>query len=124
MKINIVFNTKRLKNIWRYARYHKDWHLVKREFRLIWQELTRGWASDDTWSLDATISRFILPRLKLFKQVTIAYPMDLTVDEWDKLLDDMIYFHECVATWEENIDEERYNRGRKAFGDYYNDLWW
>ena len=45
-------------------------HTFKRSLRFWWQRGTRGWDDSETWGLDGTLARFILPRLQRFKEVT------------------------------------------------------
>jgi hypothetical protein len=47
---------------------------IFRHIKWWWQRRTRGFDDRDLWSLDYTIAKFILPRLKSFKYNTIAYP--------------------------------------------------
>ena len=41
----------------------------KRYWKFLWQRWTRGFDDSETWSLYDTIARFILPRLKRFKEI-------------------------------------------------------
>lgn len=47
----------------------------------------------ETWNLDYSIAKYVLPRLKLFKKLENGYPgrgeMD-TIEKWDAALDKMI----------------------------------
>ena len=116
-------------------RYFKD----TRNYRFLWQKLTRGFSDRDTWNLEYTIAKFVLPRLIRFKELSICHPGNLTAEEWNAKLDDMIFFITYVAegSWNypdfTNYDEEekarkeyeeRLERGSKAFGEYFFDLWW
>ena len=50
--------------------------------------------------LDCIIAKYILPRLKIYKKLTIAYPgygEANTPDKWDTLLDKMIWSFEQIA---------------------------
>ena len=80
----------------------------------------------DTWSLDYYIAKFTLPRLKLFKKVTMGYPCDLkSINEWYNILDKMIASFEILATDEWNTQDEQkiVNEGLDLFRKYYQDLW-
>ena len=50
----------------------------------------RGFDDRELWSLDFTISKFILPRLQAFKKQKAGYPGHLTEKKWDNKLDKMI----------------------------------
>lgn len=63
----------------------------------------------ETWALDCTIAKFVLPRLKKFKDVSLTYPgIDEadTPEKWDAILDKMILAFEYVVEddwwWFEN----------------------
>ena len=77
----------------------------------------------ETWSLDCNIAKYILPRLKLYKKLTIAYPgcgEANTPEKWDKILDKMIWSFEQIAN-----DYEIYvsvNFKNSDWMDKYNDL--
>lgn len=54
----------------------------------------------ETWNLNCNIAKYILPRLKMYKRLTIAYPgygEANTPEKWDELLDKMIWSFEQVA---------------------------
>lgn len=91
------------------------------------QRRVRGFDDTETWSLDITIAKFILPRLKVFKDVTEGYPACFGSEEaWQETLDDMIYWLERYVD-EDNFlasEDERETRGRKAFAEYFSSLWW
>jgi hypothetical protein len=104
------------------------------------EELKRtGISSDETWNLDVTIAEFILPRLKLFKELTEGYPGELeklyrkegedkAVEKWNEILDEMIYSFEKISKrWEEDIsleEQEKVNDGLEKFVSWYHHLWW
>jgi len=108
----------------------------KRERLFFWQQATRGWSDDDTWSLDLPVSRFVLPRLKRFNELRIGHPGYMTDEEWDTIIKKMIFaFEETIREEDEGpISNEsrgeminRHNRrqeGLKLFGKYFNHLWW
>lgn len=46
----------------------------------------------EIWNMNCNISKYILPRLKMYKKLTIAYPgygEANTLEKWDELLDKM-----------------------------------
>ncbi len=121
-------------------------------FRAIWFRIRNGWDSSDTWSLDYTISKFILPRLKRFKEVNDGIPneiskkyrdpnrkvsenMRLASEEWNKKLDKMILAFQRIIDEDEDFhdwkDKKYWNEqekikedGLKLFAEYFQDLWW
>jgi hypothetical protein len=91
----------------------------------------------EVWDLDMTISKFVLPRLKMFKSYVASYPTNMTSDEWQEKLDDMIFafqWHIDYAdgnldtsskNWEQiNTDGwKRYDKGIETFAKLYRNLW-
>src|SRR5271154_3348777 len=76
-----------------------------------YQKLTQGYPNSDTWSLHCSLAKWMLPRLKAFKDYDLKWsiPMwtlddynfnkDITdemqkeaTEKWTIILDDMIYF--------------------------------
>lgn len=105
----------------------------------IWmkERLTQGFDSTELWSLSNTISQFVLPRLKEFKKIHHGYPGSIkNPQEWDELLDDMIFaFEYHLDDYNEKsyvskdgslIDTEDYSKfkfGITKFAEYFMDLW-
>lgn len=91
-----------------------------------------GFDDRDTWSLFTTISVFVLPRLKRFRSVAAGYPSDLTQEEWNGLLDKMIFAMDFLANEDEinlkrDVPIEEYRKvqeGCELFGKWFRDLWW
>lgn len=95
------------------------------------QRIERGFDDSETWNLDATIASFILPRLKRFKVVNRGYPPSLTEEEWNNIIDKMIFSFEYIL--DDSIDDspdsrskkyEQYKEGIKLFAEYFHHLWW
>lgn len=105
-----------------------DWRLFRRFWRFWWQRRTRGWDDSETWNLDTHAARFLLPRLRRFKEVTLCHPHGLTEESWQAVLDDMIYALDvCVRDGDgvvPDADWGRVDRGLRALGEYWRDLWW
>lgn len=98
----------------------------------------------ETWNLDVTLARYILPRLKLYKKLTIAYPgcgEANTFEKWVEILDKMIWSFEQVAScyeceewkfdmndssWREKMRtmNKRMDDGLMLFAKYYRSLGW
>ena len=104
----------------------------------------------DTWSMDSTLSLLIHPMLVQLKATQHGHPADMTEQEWDEILDEMIWAFEqkCRDDWESDYYEyeddnterfglklvwedragakahqERMSNGFKLFGKYYENLW-
>lgn len=98
---------------------------------------------NETWSLDITIAKFILPRLKLFKKLTNGYPgtgeMD-TFEKWIKAIDKMIWSFEKILSednyygikicgnpnWKEEYNQiqSKIDEGLMLFTKWFQSLWW
>ena len=97
------------------------------------QRLERGFDDTETWNLDVTLAKFIVPRLKRFKELNNGYPAHFKAkEEWDVILNEMIEGFELYEDkWKCNSDQnitnlEEYKRKRavKLLGEYFYDLWW
>jgi hypothetical protein len=96
-----------------------------------------GISPDETWSLYNVVSEFVLPRLKLFKEQKACYPHGMSSEEWDVILDKMIFAFEFVKMEDELLPEyeklddagrkdywKRYEEGIKLFSEWFMALWW
>ena len=91
----------------------------------------------DTWSMDHTLAHIVLPMLVQLKATQHGHPADLTEQEWDEILDEMIWAFEqkCRDDWMEDYDynkwdsegvkahQERMTNGFNLFGKYFESLW-
>jgi hypothetical protein len=104
----------------------------------------------DTWSMDSTLSLLIHPMLVQLKATQHGHPANMTEQEWNEILDEMIWAFEqkCRDDWESDYYEyeddnterfglklvwedragakahqERMSNGFKLFGKYYENLW-
>lgn len=99
----------------------------KREKIFTKQRLTRGFDDSETWSLRDTIAKFIVPRLKVFREVTNGYPGDLTEKKWATILTkiekafELVILDKMVWTDKEN---KIYQEGMQLFSEYFMHLWW
>ena len=97
----------------------KEWYNQRKE---------NGFDDTETCRLKTTIAKFVLPRLKWFKERHFDNPWDITFEKWDEILDTMIFSFEYYAKdeWEPISDEDfkKVEEGMKLFGEYYGDLWW
>lgn len=79
----------------------------------------------ECWNLDTTIARFIVPRLKLFKELGNSYPPELdNIEEWYSIIDKMIYsFEQKTSDDYKTFNKEKYDEGMQAFAQYFHHLW-
>ena len=90
---------------------------------------------NECWSLDLTIIKFILPRLKKFKEINInSYPNECgNIENWHKIIDKIIWsFQFALDVAELNYSSKyrlnennwsKYNEGMDLFKEYLLDLW-
>jgi hypothetical protein len=91
------------------------------------QRKDRGWDDSDTWSLNSSLAQWFLPRLKRFREISIAHPHNITSDEWNDLLDQMIIGFETFL--EDNYigDQskvDKIDRALDIFKEWFYHLWW
>lgn len=113
--------------------YHlKDKALLKRDILFFWQRVTRGWDDSSTWSMDQSLAKIILPRLKRFQEIRRGYPHDMTDEEWDKIIKEMIWGFQWFADGKQYSYEpkdgaaeaKRAHDAIELFAKYYSGLWW
>lgn len=100
--------------------------LGKRDFLFLWQRLTRGWDDSETWSMDQSLAKIILPRLHTFRDIKNSHPHSLSMDAWNKHLDEMIWGFHWFADGKQYSYNEKAARAHDAielFGKYYKYLW-
>ena len=101
----------------------------ERQVKWEWQREKRGFDDTEIWSLFTTISDFIYPRLIAFKEYKCDYPINLTPENWDEILDKMIFafkFYSDEYKREEPVSEEtiqKVREGMDLFVEYFRDLW-
>ena len=77
---------------------------------------------EELYDLDVTIARFILPRLMAYKQHCERTPcINMSREEWNEILDKMIYAFERIACQTEE-DTPEYKAYIKAIWDNEEDL--
>ena len=82
-----------------------------------------GFDKSECWNLDITIAKFILPRLKYFRETTISYPQnDMGLDGWHEILDKMIYSFDEILK-DDPTDQDKIQEGLELFAKYYINLW-
>lgn len=93
------------------------------------QRLEQGFDESETWSLDSTIAKFILPRLKCFYNDgdIFGYPGNLTSKEWSEILYKMVKGFDLIVNVDaaKRTEEEvkAVEEGLDLFREYFFDLW-
>lgn len=95
---------------------------TKRDVRFLYQRLTRGWDDSETWSLDYSLAKIILPRLERYRD--IVPHDDISLEDLDKMIAAFKFAgseERWVAPHEEFL---KHQEGLKLFADKYFGLWW
>lgn len=84
-----------------------------------------GFDNTEIWNLYITISKFILPRLKRFKEYNCSFPPSLEPEQWENILNKMINSFELICKDDSNTKEEFIiiDEGLDLFKKYFFDLW-
>ena len=116
--MNFLWN----KLIWWFDRA-SSWFMGRIWARVVW--VFGGVSVYDTFSLDASLARWFLPRLKLFRKIKGGYPIGMAEERWDEILQ-KIELSLCSI-----IDEVKYGMepyadedGYALLGKHLRDLWW
>lgn len=113
---------------------------VYRQVMYFFQYLTRGFSDRQAWSLDITVAKFVIPRLKRLKEIGLGYPMTFnSMIGWHRAIDKMIWSFEYVISdygsaeyhasnrkrWSiiEAKNMKRFDEGMNLFAKHYKDLW-
>ena len=119
---------------WRVVRWIKDRPF---RFRMFWQRHTRGYSNEECWDLCYHGSKYMLPRLKHLRANLCGHPGTMTEQEWDRMLDIMIYAHETNLALDEKDPDDlpaygtpeyetmiaKMTLGLELTGRYWRNLW-
>src|SRR5271165_3323820 len=83
----------------------RDTRLLKRDLRFFFQRFIRGWDDGECFSLDNSLAKLITPRLRRFRELSIAVP-PMESDTWGNILDTMIEGFEFLASEEYFTNED------------------
>ena len=72
-----------------------------------------------------TAAEALLIGLKHIKEHNMSYPIDMTPDEWQKTVDELIWFlHKCTDDKFLEEDEiERFKKGSELLGKHFVNIW-
>lgn len=92
------------------------------------QRLERGFDDSETWNLDATISKFIYPRLLAFIEDTKrlqCHPGSIEFNEWLDILKKMADGFELLSQDSERTDDEEkiIETALDLFREHFHNLW-
>ena len=64
---------------------------LPQEIKWFWQRGKRGYSDRDVWEIDNWFLNIIIPMLEQLKKIKHGYPVNLTPEQWDNILDRMIF---------------------------------
>lgn len=114
-----------------------NWHY----FKNLWLRITQGVGCCDISGLDYYLAKKIIKPLKIFKSRLTSHPSEITAEEWNKILNKIIWSFEYLIDGEENgkmyekengkeFDMEKSKKwadkqqeGFELFGKYFRSLW-
>lgn len=107
------------------------WRYVKRRR----QRAKRGWANEDTWSLDNYLLSWLPEAIDYLRETEHGYPGHgeaSTPEAWAKILDDMAYGLSCGRAiinhdYDTHAEYESlkadFDKGMALFAEWFFDLW-
>lgn len=101
----------------------------KRNVEFKKQRIERGFDESETWALNLTIAKFIIPRLELYEKKKKAKDILKREPELIKDIENFLNAMKLIVNNEglffsDKEEEEIYNKGIKAFPKIFNSLWW
>jgi len=111
---------------------------IKREISHIYHRVKTGVSYKDTWSLWWYIDSVIYEWLIKFKKVNNWHPCNISEQEWDNIIDEMIDWYRLlledkemgkIIKWYENMyytneEQKKIKNVQKLYMKYKNHLWW
>lgn len=98
----------------------------KKVSKYIKQYEKQGWDDTETWNLYFGIAKYVLPRLKRFREIPLGHPICMTAKEWDEILGKMIWSFEAIVKDDTLTPEEDYKKmqeGLDLFAKWFRNLW-
>ena len=92
------------------------------------QRMFRGYDDNAYWSLDCYLTDIALPVLRFYRKDGAGHPADMNEEQWNDILDKMIYSFEYVAGIDRDYnlirdDMPRVQEGFELFGRHFRELW-
>jgi hypothetical protein len=102
--------------MWMFYRIKDFFKYLPKKIKWFFQRGIRGYSDNDVYELDYWFLKVIIPMLKQLEKSNISYPANLTMEEWHKILNKMIfYFTEA--------NEETSSKQNKYEKEFRNILW-
>ena len=110
--------------------YWKIWYPCRYSLKYFLQRLFRGWGDDEAWDLRSHITKRFIKPLKHCRANLHGHPFSMTFEEWEIILDKIIYAFELEIEEEESFigykDKATYAKqqeGFELFGKHFKNLW-
>ena len=95
------------------------------------QKIFRGYSDLEVWGFYTYAAKYSLPRLKAMRKDLHGHPMDMSITEWETILDTIIYAMESIVKDEFGdvdgvkyvVDWEEVQEGCELLGKYFTHLW-
>jgi hypothetical protein len=109
----------------------KNMKNIKYWFKQIIQKITKGYSDNEICILNHHLCKFILPRLKAFRNTYTYPPCFMTCEEWKEKIDKMIVAFELII--DDNMPElvseqlkrqQKITEGLQLFARYFQHLWY
>lgn len=96
-----------------------------REINYSKQRIERGFDDSETWSLDGTIAKFIVPRLERFLEINPCKESEEFKKDCNLFLNSMKYYkNHQIPNYLESEEYKLFKEGLEAFPRIFNGLWW
>jgi hypothetical protein len=91
----------RLRNTyWEVSRYIK---YIPDNIKNTYQRSRQGWGERDLWDFDFYVAEFMETALSQYKIDSLGHPVDLTEQEWNDIINEIIYGFRQYRIWWENV---------------------
>ncbi len=102
---------------------------LRRKFKFLFQRKTRGWDDSETWNLDFEFAKWIYPRIKRFKEINNGHPEELTEEEWNSTIQEMVDGFEIMSDeeryfWYSKEDGKKIKKAMRLWYKWHCYLWW
>lgn len=97
--------------------------------KFFFQRLFRGWDDRETWNLDFEFYKWLYPRLKRFREISLTIPNGMTIEDWDLEISMVIKALELVVDEVAYFGENEEVEGAKSLINHWfikniNNLHW
>lgn len=103
-----------------------------RDIHFAFQRTFRGFDDSETWCLNTTMARLMVPRLRRFIAIKKGHPEALTSEEWTDVLEKILAYFNMRATGyipvrhiiDDTFEAVDYFKNEKLYERWKEHLWW